>query len=129
MRAHGMCKSAAAGRGKETAIAILVHLLSTLLMVTCCLQTNAPKGEQGHLEVMQAFDYVLGRLGSDSAAATLWMEFVDFLASFPPSSSAFRLLFEPEPGKEASKRALRLRDLYHRALQVWPLLSHCSAAR
>jgi hypothetical protein len=67
---------------------------------------------------MQAFDYVLGRLGSDSAAAPLWLEFIDFMAGFPPGSSAFRLLFEPEPGKEASKRALRLRDLYLRALQA-----------
>ena len=60
----------------------------------------------------------MGRLGSDSEAAPLWLAFIDFLAAFPPSSSAFRLLFAPEPGKEASKRALRLRDLYHRALVV-----------
>ena len=82
------------------------------------MQANAPKGEQGHLEVMQAYDYVLGRLGQDSDAAPLWLEFIDFMSGFPPSSSAFRLLFAPEPGKEASKRALRLRDLYQRALQV-----------
>jgi hypothetical protein len=67
---------------------------------------------------MQAYDFVLGRLGQDSAAGSLWLEFIDFISGFPPSSSAFRLLFQPEPGKEASKRALRLRDLYQRALQV-----------
>lgn len=69
---------------------------------------------------MQAYDYVLDLLGQDSAAAGLWIEFIDFLSAFPPNSGAFRLLFAPEPGKEASKRALRLRDLYQRALQVAP---------
>ena len=82
------------------------------------VQANAQKGDSGHLEVMQAYEYVLGRLGHDSDAAPIWKEFLDFLAGFPPTSSAFRLLFSPEPGKEASKRALRLRDVYQKALLV-----------
>lgn len=93
-------------------------------LAACChphkhtVQANAQKGDSGHLEVMQAYEYVLGRLGHDSDAAPIWKEFIDFLAGFPPTSSAFRLLFSPEPGKEASKRALRLRDVYQKALQV-----------
>jgi hypothetical protein len=67
---------------------------------------------------MQAYEYVLGRLGSDSEASTIWIDFIEFLSGFPPNSNAFRLLFNPEPGKVASKRALRLRDLYLKALQV-----------
>jgi hypothetical protein len=82
------------------------------------LQANAQKGDAGHQEVMQAYEYVLGRLGSDSEASTIWIDFIDFLTGFPPSSNAFRLLFNPEPGKAASKRALRLRELYQKALQV-----------
>lgn len=89
-----------------------------------CLQSNANKGDQGQAEVMKAYDYVLDRLGQDSAAGGLWQEYINFLAAVPPSSSTFRMLFEPEVGKEASKRALRLRDLYQKALQVIPVHIH-----
>eukprot|EP00892_Ulva_mutabilis_P003821 jgi/Ulvmu1/1810/UM119_0028.1 len=80
--------------------------------------SNASKGDSGQAEIMKAYDYVLDRLGQDSAAGGLWQEYINFLAVVPPSSSTFRMLFEPEVGKEASKRALRLRDLYQKALQV-----------
>jgi hypothetical protein len=86
--------------------------------VNTALQSNTSKGDAGHLEVMRAYEYVLDRLGQDSSAGAIWLEFINFLANFAPSSSSFRLLFQPEPGKEASKRALRLRDLYQRAIQV-----------
>jgi hypothetical protein len=83
------------------------------------LQSNANKpNDEGHVEVMKAYDYVLDRLGQDSAAGMLWLEYIKFMSDFAPGSSAFRRLFEPEPGKEASKRALRLRDLYQRAMVV-----------
>lgn len=85
------------------------------------LQSNRDKpNDDGHIEVMKAYDYVLERLGQDSAAGPLWLEYIKFMADFSPSSSAFRRLFEPEPGKEASKRALRLRDLYQKAMLVCP---------
>lgn len=70
------------------------------------------------MEVMKAYDYVLDRLGHDSAAGVLWQEYITFMSDFAPSSSAFRRLFEPEIGKEASKRALRLRELYQKAMLV-----------
>ena len=83
------------------------------------LHSNRDKpNDDGHIEVMKAYDYVLERLGQDSAAGPLWLEYIKFMADFSPSSSAFRRLFEPEPGKEASKRALRLRDLYQKAMLV-----------
>lgn len=91
--------------------------------VTAQLQSNANKpNDEGHVEVMKAYDYVLDRLGQDSAAGLLWLEYIKFMSSFSPSSSAFRCLFEPEPGKEASKRALRLRDLYQKAMLVCPFI-------
>lgn len=81
-------------------------------------QSNAAKGDDGQVEVMRAFEFVLERLGHDAAAAELWADFIAFMSAAKPGSEAFRKLFEPEPGKEASKRALRLRELYLRALQV-----------
>lgn len=78
---------------------------------------------------MKAYDYVLDRLGQDSAAGLLWLEYIKFMSDFSPSSSAFRRLFEPEPGKEASKRALKLRDLYQKAMLVCFSLTWCRLHR
>ena len=83
------------------------------------LQSNANKlNADGNVEIMIAYEYVLKRLGQDSAAGPLWLEYIKFMADFSPNSNAFRRLFEPEPGKESSKRALRLRDLYQKAMLV-----------
>ena len=82
------------------------------------VQTNEQRGDEGALEVLRAYEFSLERIGWASAAGSLWVEFLAFLAAVRVGSTRFTLLFQSTAGQEQSARAARLRTHYQRALQV-----------
>lgn len=78
------------------------------------LQTNQGRGDQGMIEVRNAYEYTIARMGFDIQAGPLWQEYINFLSGPRPGTPAYRTLWATgAPGQEDNNRLMTIRLVKH----------------
>lgn len=73
---------------------------------------NETKGVESLSELRKSYEYTLERIGVDTAAGSLWQEYITFLQSPRPGTPPFQALFGgTHAGQEATQRTALLRLL------------------
>lgn len=77
----------------------------------CSLKVNDIREGAAAVEVKQAFDFTLDKLGQDYHAGQLWSDYLTFLQGPKPGAPAFQALFSvaSAPGQEEAHRVAVIR--------------------
>lgn len=71
------------------------------------------------LEMRQAYEFALDRIGQDVRSGAIWQDYINFLASPKPKTLEHETLYGSAPeGQEDAQKIVALRRAYHRALVV-----------
>lgn len=71
------------------------------------------------LEMRQAYEFALDRIGQDVRSGPIWQDYINFLASPKPKTPEHDTLYGAAPeGQEDAPKLAALRRAYHRALVV-----------